>query len=416
MTRCTICYKPFGLMRREDSCRKCGQFACKSCLSSKHNGGSKDPWCPRCCNGADKVPADPTIRPTAEDPRLTGIFDKAVFMTNSAAIKHRNPLEPDASSSGTHTFSLVGSSHKIPNQKARDASNVLQTKVQQHPTQSTPPPQRAETHDIQQRLEKLKTKDDGVEAKDTSQSGISARLNELKYGDKAGPKSVSQDELLARFEALAGRPALSAAATVEMSHEDENELDTSFTFDPEAILNESEEEIKNMMADINKSDENKNILSGEEQKKLANEATQCLEEVKQELASQDEGSKQENVSDTNPTTENTNTYPETENKEINEVLSSVLLEVKLEEEHGSSNNTNDLTTKRKENAIPAPIVLPQYEREKRREEELPWCCLCESDAVIRCITCDDDLFCKKCFKYAHEDDDTHDIEKYSKPR
>ncbi|XP_015794351.1 abscission/NoCut checkpoint regulator-like [Tetranychus urticae] len=39
------------------------------------------------------------------------------------------------------------------------------------------------------------------------------------------------------------------------------------------------------------------------------------------------------------------------------------------------------------------------------EEELPWCTLCNEDAVIRCYGCENDLFCRSCFKQFHRDSD-----------
>ncbi|XP_034489617.1 abscission/NoCut checkpoint regulator [Drosophila innubila] len=50
-------------------------------------------------------------------------------------------------------------------------------------------------------------------------------------------------------------------------------------------------------------------------------------------------------------------------------------------------------------------------------EELPWCNICNEDAVFRCLGCDGDLFCAQCYRECHDDEEyrAHVKQKYTMP-
>lgn len=68
-----------------------------------------------------------------------------------------------------------------------------------------------------------------------------------------------------------------------------------------------------------------------------------------------------------------------------------------------------------EAALPSDSISPD-EKEflesipkppKEESEELPWCTICNEDAILRCESCDNELFCKICFKEVHDDDEEY---------
>lgn len=60
---------------------------------------------------------------------------------------------------------------------------------------------------------------------------------------------------------------------------------------------------------------------------------------------------------------------------------------------------------------PSPPKLEEF------RDQLPWCCICNEDATLRCHDCDGDLYCARCFREGHREFDlkSHRHSRYKKP-
>jgi len=110
-------------------------------------------------------------------------------------------------------------------------------------------------------------------------------------------------------------------------------------------------------------------------------------------------------------------------KEIQERLKALRLNKKEEkpEDDDSNDEANSIVKRIMDEARleslenDAELGLNEDDSSKVKEDdELPWCELCNEDAQLRCLGCDGDLYCRRCWKETHQDAELkrHRIENY----
>ncbi|KAK4010191.1 abscission/NoCut checkpoint regulator [Daphnia magna] len=121
-------------------------------------------------------------------------------------------------------------------------------------------------------------------------------------------------------------------------------------------------------------------------------------------------------------------------KEIQERLKKLRLDKDTKKEKvnddKSSNEAEDSGDEDKEAAMVIERVLEEERLELEDEgisadddratgeDELPWCDLCNEDAQLRCLGCDGDLYCRRCWVETHGDHELkrHRTENYVAPK
>ncbi|NXJ74987.1 ANCHR regulator, partial [Trogon melanurus] len=104
-----------------------------------------------------------------------------------------------------------------------------------------------------------------------------------------------------------------------------------------------------------------------------------------------------------------------EEEAIHRVLKQLTEEAALDEASGFNIPPHQTTQpglsqqnlhKKAKRKTPAPTALARADDSD--EDELPWCCICNEDATLRCHGCDGDLYCQRCFREGHDEFDLKD--------
>uniref|UniRef100_A0A8C3QPX5 Zinc finger FYVE-type containing 19 n=1 Tax=Cyanoderma ruficeps TaxID=181631 RepID=A0A8C3QPX5_9PASS len=406
--RCYGCASKFSVFKKECGCKNCGRSFCSGCRSFSA-------VVPRCGNTQQKVCKQCHGKLTGEG-------------SQSSSAKWSPPE----------------------NYKKRVAAfEAKQNQLKDQQKAAAKPPGQAgcryqglskEDRAIAERLERLR--EERKPKSIPTQAEIEARLAALKE-DGRGPVPSTQ-EMEDRLAVLQGRDPPSQAprpvhqppdtrSLVQQTDDLLTQLSEEVAIDehyrprvqPQAVSSQN-------LNDLNRESEDCICPANLDPKQLEEEKNKLLAEAAAEL--REENTRQEKIlqvakrlaalkgEDPEKVTLETYKLPDSdeevaEEEAICRVLKQLTEEAALDEASGF-NIPPDQTTqpgpsqqnmcKKAKQKSHTPAITALARADDSDEDELPWCCICNEDATLRCHGCDGDLYCQRCFWEGHEEFDLKD--------
>uniref|UniRef100_A0A8C0GWP6 Zinc finger FYVE-type containing 19 n=1 Tax=Chelonoidis abingdonii TaxID=106734 RepID=A0A8C0GWP6_CHEAB len=380
--RCYGCASKFTVFRKECGCKNCGRAFCSGCLGFSalvpRYGNTQQKVCKQCHGELSRgVSQTSTVRwspPENYKKRVAALEAKQNQLTGL----QKGPVKPQG-----------GAGSRYQGLSKEDRA-------------------------IAERLERLKeeTKPKSI----PSQAEIESRLAALK--DDPRKPIPSTQEMEDRLAALQGR-ALPSKTPRPVHQPPDTRTQVQQSDD---LLTQLAEEVAidesyspGTLNDLNRRSEGGISTADLDPKQLEEEKNKLLAEAAAEL--REENTREEKIlevakklaalrgQDPEKVTLEDYKLPDsdeelTEEEAIQRVLKQLTEEAALDEASGFNIPIQAPTA-----TASAKKSIPIAKAEDSDEEELPWCCICNEDATLRCHDCDDDLYCQRCFREGHDEFD-----------
>ncbi|XP_067938471.1 abscission/NoCut checkpoint regulator-like [Watersipora subatra] len=385
--KCNGCGSGFGIFKKEEACHNCGLSFCSKCVSGKTavpkcNGQVKH-VCQRCFNILtgkikDNSAGKRDVSPPANF--LRNLQSQQTAASGSSGKK--TSLKKKAVADPVVKHHLKPEYRNLSKDDMEIAERLEKLKAEHRELELGPAPL-PPIQDVEQRLAKLKGQPEASSTAEQAEPACNKQTQEL-------PKKLSEQE---ETDKLLNQ----VKDEVKIDRREAGDTGDAMTTDANQVLRtENKDSVADELQDVKS-------LIAQAASELEMDAAKALEDLKKDKAlrarlekikdrkesKSEDDAQSSTVAGGKDVLESSEEDSEDEETQVKAVLQQALEERLLDERLEAEGGFKPPLKKEPSTTRPPKMDVDP--------DELPWCCICNEDASIRCLDCDLDLYCNRCY-------------------